>query len=517
MGLKATNPNLSDPKTVKEALSRSDHKEWEKAIIKEAKSLESTGCLEWKLISTLPKGRVPLTGKWVFKIKVLPDGTVEKYKARWTARGFTQRKGLDYVNTFAPTPRAATGRILLSLSVNFGWKRRQVDVETAFLNPNLDKQIFIKPPEGAHLFKKDAHKYIIHVKKGLYGLKQAAALWHYDAVDTLQKLGLTRTVSDACLFQGKGILVLLHVDDFQIFGQSDHKIDKLIKGLEQKYTIKVVDTNVFLGLYLKEGKDGSMSVSQEHYSRDKLQGHGLSNAKSVKYPLDTLLEPLQDEGTKEDYDLFNKIIGELQHLSNHTRPDISFAVNHCARFLQNPGPLHVQAAKHIWRYVAGTIDKCLVYRKTKEQIQIEAFSDSDFAGDPSTSRSTSGMLFKIAGGPVVWRSQLQKEVVLSSTEAEYLSLTEATREVNWVRNLINELQPFTQAKSISTILIKVDNQSAISLVENHANSKRSRHVSLRNHYCREQHDKGSIKVEFVRTDMQLADCLTKPKSPNTIL
>jgi hypothetical protein len=236
--------------------------------------------------------------------------------------------------------------------------------------------------------------------------------------------------------------------------------------------------------------------------------------KTVNHPIDHVFDPSTAECSKEEYGLFNRIIGELQHLSNHTRPDITYAVNHLARFLKNPSSQHINAAKRVWRYVAGTLDNSLEFRKM-EHLELEAYSDSDFAGDIGSSRSTSGVLIKLAGAPIIWKSQLQKEVTLSSTEAEYVALTEAAREICWVKNLFTELQDFTKMKW-SAVKVHVDNQSAISLVRDHTNSRRSRHISLRNHFCREQHEKGTITVEYINTTKQLADVLTKPKSPNAL-
>ena len=515
IGANAFIQTLPDPKDHQEALSRPDASYWKAAMIRELNGLESSGTIEWIKKSKLPPGRKPLTGKWVFKTKYLPDGSIEKYKARWTARGFTQKQGIDYINTYAPTPRAATGRIILALSIQYKWKRIQFDVETAFLNPNLDKLIFIQPPDGVDHLVKGKSNMLIKIKKGLYGLKQAANLWHQDAVITIEALGLKRTETDACLFTRKGIIVLMHVDDFQVFSPTMAKAQWFIDAMKKRYTIKIVDTGVFLGLHIKPQGNNQVLISQKHYALEKLKGHNLEKTKDVKYPLDCLLESSKGQCTKEEYGLFNQIIGELQHLSNHTRPDISYAVNHLARFLQNPSQQHINAAKHIWRYIAGTVDKGLLFKRGNN-LEMAVYTDSDFMGCPETSRSTSGCLITLAGAPVVWRSQLQKEVVLSSTEAEYLALTECTREVAWMRNLLYELQPFTGEK-VNKIKIFVDNQSAIALVKDHTNSRRSRHVSLRNHYCREQYKLGKIEVEYINTTKQLADGLTKPKSPNPLL
>lgn len=507
------NTILPDPTDYPESQRRPERKHWREACIYEWKGLESSGTLRQMHRKDLPKGRKLLTGKWVFKTKRRPDGSVEKYKARWTARGFTQRHGEDFTTTFAPTPRPATAKTLIALATQYSRHRKQIDVEQAFLNPKLDEQIYIKPPQGMENllgFTKDT---VIKVEKGLYGLKQAANLWYYDASDTMTKLDLKRTSSDACLFTGKGVIVLVHVDDFQIFSPSEQKINEFIKGMSTKYSIKVVESNVFLGIQIINQGPNTTKLSQEHYALEKLRGHQLDNCKPISRPFEHMHTPNECQCTKEDHKVFNQMIGELQYLSNHTRPDITHAVNHLARFLQNPSSGHVTAAKRIWRYIKGTIDHGPTYQKQQDHLQIEAYSDSDFTGDPDTSKSTSGALIRMTNGPILWRSRLQREVVLSSTEAEYLALTETTREMSWLKNLLTELQNFTNFKA-QKMKILVNNQSAISLTKDHTNSKRSKHVSLRNHYCREQYEKGDIDVEFVSTKSQQADPLTKAVSPN---
>jgi hypothetical protein len=224
-GAAAVSDSLPDPKDYHEALRRPDASQWRAAMTKELKGLESTGTIEWIKASQLPRNRKPLTGKWVFKIKYLPDGSIEKYKVRWTARGFSQRLGTDYTKTYAPTPRAATGRILLGLCLHHQWFRKQIDVETAFLHPDIDKKIFIYAPNGVDELMKGKESMYIKVNKGLYGLKQAANLWHHNASNTIEALGLKRTASNVCLFIGKGVLVLIYVDDFQIFSPSKERID----------------------------------------------------------------------------------------------------------------------------------------------------------------------------------------------------------------------------------------------------------------------------------------------------
>lgn len=213
---------------------------------------------------------------------------------------------------------------------------------------------------------------------------------------------------------------------------------------------------------------------------------------------------------------YNSIVGGLQFLANNTRPDISFAVNHLARFLNKPSNEHLQAAHRVLRYISKQPDLGITFTRSAGKPKLEAYTDADFAADPSTNRSTSGSLILLTSGPISWRSHLQREVVLSTTEAEYLAATETCRQLQWTKSLLQELNISNQIEGAECTKLHVDNKSAISLIKNHDNHKRSKHISLRNSYCREQYQKGSIEVSYVPSSNQLADALTKVKSAVSI-
>lgn len=172
-----------------------------------------------------------MKSKRVFKKKFNADGSIERYKARCTVKGFTQRKGIDFNETFAPTPRPETGRILLIIAHQIGWHCRQGDVPTAFLNPVLNTDLYMEMPRD---FEREGH--IILLQKGPYGLKQAGTLWYNDARETLSKQGLQLTTSDICLYTNsqKDLFVLMYVDDFQIIGPNLNKINNLLDTLKNK-------------------------------------------------------------------------------------------------------------------------------------------------------------------------------------------------------------------------------------------------------------------------------------------
>lgn len=503
-----------DPKTWSEAMNSNDAKHWQRAANEEYNSLRDTGTIEIIKHSQLPKGRKLMKCKWVFKKKFLSDGSINKYKARCTVKGFTQRSGIDYKETFAPTPRAETGRIMLALAHRFGWHRRQGDVPSAFLNPKLDIDLYMEMPEG---FRKDG--YIIRIRKGLYGLKQAAALWYDDLRGFLAKQGMFPTTTDVCLYTNKekDLFAIIHVDDIQVMGPNIGKINRLMKSLHSQYRLKSVNTDMFLGIHISNPDKHTLKLSQGQYARKLIERHGLKDCKTVRKPLEKLLEPSGTKCSSQQSTEFNPIIGGLQYLANNTRPDIAHAVNHLARFLVSPSSDHIQAARRILRYIAKDPDQGIVFKSGADKPILEAYTDSDFAGDPSTSRSTSGLLIRLASGPICWKSRLQREVVLSSTEAEYLAATEACRELQWVKSLLEELNLCDQVEGALRTNFYVDNQSTISLIKNHDNHKRSKHVALRNSYCRQQFEKGAITVLYVPSNQQLADSFTKFNSTVAII
>lgn len=499
----------SDPKSWKEAMSSQEVKYWRETAEEELRSLKSTGTVEIIQRSRLPKGRLPMKCKWVFKKKFLADGSLEKYRARCTVKGFTQRRGIDYHETFAPTPRPETGRIVLVLAHIFNWHRRQGDVPVAFLNPDLDVDLYMEMPEG---FKIENH--IMLIKKGLYGLKQAAALWYDDVRAFLAEQKLFPTTVDVCLYTNKQktLFVLIHVDDFQVIGPNLNEIDKLMQSLYRKYKLKSVETDLFLGIQISNPDKRTLKLSQGHYARKLLDRRGLATCKTVARPLERLLEPNSSHCSKQEFVEYNSIIGGLQYLANNTRPDITHSVNHLARFLANPSNEHLQAARRVLRYIAKDPDRGIVFKSNSTRPILAAYTDADFSGDPSTSRSTSGSLITLASGPISWRSRLQREVVLSTTEAEYLAATETCRELQWVKSLFLELSLSNRIEGADKTNLYVDNQSAISLITNHDNHKRSKHIALRNYYCRQKYQRGEISVVYIQSNKQLADSLTEINS-----
>lgn len=202
---------------------------------------------------------------------------------------------------------------------------------------------------------------------------------------------------------------------------------------------------------------------------------------------------------------YRKLIGALIYLTNTTRPDISFAVSKLSRYCSNPGKIHWIAAKRVLRYLKGTANYGILYEKRNQKIH--AYTDSDWAGDTEDRKSCSGYAVMFAGGPISWESKKQKSVALSTMEAEYIGLSEAVKEVIYLRKFFVEIGLEEFVEGPTTILC--DNQSAVHLTEDNISHGKSKHIDIRHHFSREAKQQGEIDVNYLSTDEMVADVLTK--------
>lgn len=196
-----------------------------------------------------------------------------------------------------------------------------------------------------------------------------------------------------------------------------------------------------------------------------------------------------------------------------TRPDIAYALNNCARYMSNPGPIHYKAVDNIWRYLIGTQNYSITYRGDTKPILI-GYSDSDWGGD-ITRRSTTGYLFTFNSTIISWSSKLQKTVALSSCEAEYMALKDTIKEYTWLKNVLDAITPITTTSSTNkdyytNSTLYTDSQSAIQLAKNPEHHARTKHIDIQYHYVRDNILGNYIDLKYIPTTEQLADGLTKP-------
>ena len=260
--------------------------------------------------------------------------------------------------------------------------------------------------------------------------------------------------------------------------------------------------------------DNSIQISQERYIEAILKREGMMDANPVSMPMDPndKIQPNPDgnEGSKSNS--YAKLLGELQFLTNATRPDIAYAVNRLSAYTANPSLKHVRAAKQILRYLKGTKSLAIKYSAQSDEGLLQenknlmhGYADAAYA-NMDDYKSTSGYVFIVGGGAITWRSKKQTTVALSSTEAEYVALSEAGREACWLQNLYDEIG-YTQE---SPILITGDNDGSIAMARNPQFHKRSKHIGIRWHWVRDLVQKNIITIESCRDPEQTADVLTKP-------
>ncbi|KAK9058098.1 hypothetical protein SSX86_022938 [Deinandra increscens subsp. villosa] len=379
---------------------------WMRAMEEEMSALRCNGT--WTLVPR-PNNVNIVGSKWIFRTKYLPDGTVDKHKARLVAQGFTQIPGLDFTHTFSPVVKAATIRIVLSLAVINNCPLHQLDVKNAFLNGNLGETIFMEQPPG-FLDDRFPH-YVCKLNKALYGLKQAPRAWFQRLSTFLLQNGFTCSKSDTSLFifkKGSCIMYLLvYVDDLILTGSHSNTIRSFIFRLHKEFATKDMgNLSYFMGLEATHDSHG-LFLSQSKYAHDIVAKANLLEAKPFHTPLATSTILTKDGTPFSNPTMYRFLVGALQYLTI-TRPDISFAVNQVSQFLQNPTEEHFQSVKRILRYVKGTLSFGLHFSKPKNT-NILGYSDADWARCIETCRSTYGYSILLAGtlSLGVLRSNLQ--------------------------------------------------------------------------------------------------------------
>ncbi|TFY51065.1 hypothetical protein EVJ58_g10757 [Rhodofomes roseus] len=496
--------NHGVPQSHSEAMKSPDKHKWHGAEKSEYDSLIENKT--WILVPR-PKNRKVIKNRWVYTIK--HDG---RYKARVVAKGFTQVWGQDYHETFSPVARFESVRYLLAHAALEDWEIESMDVKTAFLNGDLDEEIYMEQPEGWVVPGKEDH--VCLLLKAIYGLKQASRQWNAKIHTSLLGLGFTRTYSDAGVYvytRESGdhtCVVILYVDDLLLLGDSKPFIDSVKERLSREYQMTDLGAvQRFLGLRIhRERSTRKLFVDQEDYLETVLERFGMSNCKEARTPLPAGANLLSstETATEEFRTKYQSIIGSIMYAMLGTRPDIAFAVTRLAKFSSNPSKEHMRLAFYVLRYLQGTKRFALCYDGGSNSGLI-AYSDSDWAEDRDDRHSTSGFIFMMANCVISWASRRQPTVSLSSTEAEYKAASDTCRQMAWLRHFGDELGD----NMSSPTPLCLDNQGSIFLSVNPVVDRRTKHIEIRYHYIREFYERGETEIYFVASEDQLADCLTK--------
>ena len=497
--------NWKWPRNYQEAMEAIDAKQWELAMQKEYNSIMKNDT--WTLVPR-PKDAKVVKSRWVLLMK---DNGL--HKARFCAKGFTQRWGEDYDETFAPVAKYASIRTLFVLLA--GRKKakvHQMDVNTAFLYSILDEIVYVEQPEGFVVPGKE--DFVCLLGKALYGLKQSPRAWFHLIAEVLYDFDFKQSTADPCIWiheneNGERIYIALYVDDLIIAGDNEDDILTIKRRLSERFEMKDLGiAKKFLGIEIEYGSDESVKLHQNQYIQRLIERHGMGECNPVATPLDTSvkLTSITAEEAPADPQEYARIVGGLTFAACVTRPDIACAVGQLSQFLNNPSSTHMQAAKRVLRYLQGTSALGITYRPPP--LKLQGYSDANWAGDMDTRRSTTGYVVMLNNGAIAWKSRRQPTVALSTMESEYMALTDATKELVWVKSLLAELG-YSNGKSNDPTDLFSDNQGAIALAKNPVSHSRAKHIDIRHHFVREAIQDRIIWVQYIPTAEMTADSLTK--------
>jgi transposase InsO family protein len=513
---RAFHVSVDDPHNVNEALGGRDARKWKKAMEEEMTSIRDNGT--WSLVD-LPKGHKAVGCKWIFRVKKDAHGEVQRYKARLVAKGFSQIQGMNFDETFSPVAKFATIRTVLALAAVHGWEIHQMDVKTAFLNGDIDHEVYMQQPEG--FVEHGSEGKVCKLHKSIYGLKQSPRLWYKKLHDFLCHIGFERLHADPSAYRlvdgAEMVIMIIYVDDLILCSKSAHMLVKLKEQLSSAFRMTDMgDLHFYLGMeVIRDREGGKLLLNQQKYIHNVLERFGMQDSKPVETPMatDTKLTRNMAAVTIEEKEEMENIpyqsaVGSLMYAMVCTRPDLAFSVGATSRYLSAPGKRHWEEVKRTLRYLRGTSSLGLQFGgKGEVATTLVGYTDADWAGDLDDRKSTCGYVFILGGAAISWKSKKQASVALSSTQAEYMALSEAGKEAVWLRGLLKELG---QEQSKPTVIFN-DNISSQALAENPVYHDRSKHIDIRYHFIRELVETKVVDLEHLKTKAMVADVMTKPQ------
>ena len=401
-----------------------------------------------------------------------------------------------------------TVRMIAAIAAQRNWNIFQLDVKSAFLHGELNEEVYVEQPKGYEIKGNEEKVYRLH--KALYGLKQAPRAWFsrmekYFTDEAFGKCPNEQTLFTKCNKEGKILIVSVYVDDLIYTGDDAEMMNDFKCSMMQVFEMTDLGKmRYFLGIEVMQQNCG-IFINQKRYAVEILKRFGMMESREVSSPMVPGSKLSKDEnGIRIDESYFKQIIGSLMYLSS-TRPDLVYSVSLISRYMSNPTETHLQAAKRILRYLKGTSDYGIMYKRSSSTDLI-AYTDSDYAGDSDDRRSTSGYVFLLGSGAISWASKKQPIVTLSTTEAEFVAAAGCASQMVWMRRVLEQLG-HVQRKSTT---IMCDNSSTIKLSKNPVLHGRSKHIDVRFHFLREFANEGIIELKYCGTEEQIADVMTKP-------
>ncbi|KAA0034955.1 gag/pol protein [Cucumis melo var. makuwa] len=450
--------------------------------------------LVWEIVD-LPEGVKPIGCKWIYKRKRDSAGKVQTFKARFVAKGYTQREGVDYEETFSPVAMLKSIRILLSIATFYDYEIWKMDVKTAFLNDNLEESIFMSQHEG--FITQGQEQKVCKLNRSIYGLKQASRSWNIRFDTAIKSYGFDQNVDEPCVYKkinkGKVAFLVLYVDDILLIGNDVGYLTDIKAWLAAQFQMKDLgETQYVLGI----------QIIRDHSKKDLLpfrHGVHLSKEQCPKTPQE--VENMRRIS-------YGSAVGSLMYAMLCTRPDICYAVGIVSRYQSNPGLDHWTVVKIILKYLRRTRDYMLVYGA--KDLILTGYTH--FQTDKDSRKSTSRSVFILNGGAVVWRSIKQGCIADSTMEAEYVAACEAAKEAVWLRKFLHDLEVVLNMNLPMTLYC--DNSGAIANSKEPRSHKRGKHIERKYHMIREIVQRGDAIVTKIASEHNIADPFTKTLTTN---
>ncbi|CAM9855209.1 unnamed protein product, partial [Chrysoparadoxa australica] len=504
--LAALHSDPGDPTDIMECKERQDWLSWREAIAKELRSINDRNVWEVVDKSSIPADIQELDCKWVFKTKHADDPTKKKYKARCVVRGFLQIPGVDYSESFSPVVNDSTIRVILATANQHNWEIEQLDVETAFLNASLNEEVYVKPPEGITIPTGKT----LRLHRALYGLVQAPRAWLKTFITTLEDLGYIRNWAEPCMLTKAShnslVTVLVYVDDCLVVGHPKQAVEDSIKEISAKFSIKrMKSVEEYLGFQIQWNRaTGHLKLHQLKFIQNLLEDFHMTGSDPIETPAANRTVDKPDNKVADmDISRYRTGVGKLMWLAKNTRPDIANAVRELARAMDCPTRDHENGMMRVLQYLNASKNLGLTYKR-QARTQMEGYVDSNFNGPKTGSKSVTGVITKYGGAAVSWISRLQSNVTLSSTEAEYVAMCEGATELAFLEQVMD-----TVINLPKPITMHEDNTGAMNLAANWSSGRRTKHILRKYDYVREQIDHGHLKLQYIKSEDQPADIMTK--------
>ncbi|CAI7888294.1 unnamed protein product [Closterium sp. NIES-54] len=506
-------PDIPTPRSYAEAIEGPYSSQWQAAMDAEMASWKSTGTY---VDEVPPPGANIVSGMWIFRVK-RPPGSPPVFKARYVARGFSQRQGVDYFQTFSPTPKMTTLRILLHIAAQRDYELHSLDFSTAFLQGSLHEEIWLRRQPGfTGSFPPGTQS---SLRRPVYGLRQAPREWHDTLRTTLAALGFAPSTADPSLFLRTDTLlppfyILVYVDDL-VFATADTAGLAHVKSeLQKRHTCtNLGELRSYLGLQItRDRARRTITLTQTHMVQQVLQRFDFTYFSPQATPLSTRhsLSALPSDESVEPSGPYPELVSCLMYLMTCTQPDLAYPMSILARYVA-PGrhrPEHMAAAKRVLRYLCSTSGLGLVLGG-RSPVVLTGHADASWVDDLATQRSSLGYTFSLGSGSVSWRSTRSSFVLSSSCEAEIYAGAMAAQELRWLTYLLTDLGEPPRSPPV----LYVGNKAMLALCREHRLEHRTKHIALRYFLARELQQRGQLRLAYVASEANTADIFTKALQP----